>query len=144
MKIKGISVWIWALGVVVVGSSVALINIPSPTGDSERLEIIQKGLFSRGDFYEVRGQIFNPRKTPARNVRLTFQIAERSITRNNEFAYKPVTKAIAEFDYVPVGGTVDFTAGASMELDSAKKFYAITNWTFSEGEINESGNLKRR
>lgn len=144
MKIKGISVWIWALGVLVVGSSVALINIPSPTDDSERLEIIQKGLFNRGDFYEVRWQIFNPRETPARHVRLTFQIGERSITKNDKFAYKPATKAVAEFDYVPVGVTVDFAAVAFTELESGKKFYTITNWSFSEGEIKDETNLKTR
>jgi uncharacterized protein (TIGR02588 family) len=111
MKIVGISIWIWVLGFCVV-ASIGMIALPKIREITKpaALEVVKKELWSKSGRYEVRGQIFNPRKEAARNVLVSFNIWEAKMGQGDKIVKKNRGKATAEFDYVPAGATADFTA----------------------------------
>jgi hypothetical protein len=97
------------------------------------LEIVKKEIFKKGNGYEVRGVIHNPRKRPARNVSVNFKAVE--IDTMAKIAKRiPHGIATATIDYLPAGGSVDFTAVVGVSL--ADKYNLVK---FDDAVILEGG-----
>ena len=129
-KIAGVSIWIWLLGLVVC-LGVAVIAVPKVQSAMKPapLEIVKKELWKNAGTLEVRGQVFNPRRDPARNVKVAFKLFYVSYRGGtSKKVFKASTQAV--FDYIPAKGVVDFTAVTSQ---------AVTrdDWEIDEGVITE-------
>lgn len=131
MKIAGVSIWIWTAGVIVL-SGAALLALPmiSAAARPMPLEIVKDAIWASKIDAEIRGQIYNPRKTPARNVTVTYDLTVTNVETKEK---KKVESAVASIRYIPAGGSVDFTATNS---------YRIRQWDFLEkgaAAIREAG-----
>lgn len=110
MKIKGVSVWIWLMGVS-VGSAAVWIAYPKVVLSLQEasrpipLEVMKEDLWRAGKNYEVKGQICNTRKQPVRNVRVSYTINGKWKGKAQE-----VGLLVDTIKYIPSGGTVEFIA----------------------------------
>ena len=116
-KIAGVSILIWAFGLCVIAGA-ALMATPQIKEFMKPapMEIVKKELWRSAGRYEVRGQIYNPRKQPAKNVRLTFKVLESRIAPGDRFVVKEKGAAVDVFEYVPAGATVDFIAPSDVRV----------------------------
>jgi len=132
-RIAGVALWIWIIGLAVIGSAVvaALPKIqeilkPAP------LEIVKKELWKSTSRCEVRGQIYNPRKKPARNVTVSFLLRETQASGR----FPPQKDQIsAVIEYVPAEKTVDFTALSAIKI-SEYSFVEIDDGALSESSAS--------
>lgn len=117
MKIKGVSIWIWLLGMVVI-TATAVIGVPrakAALADAARpkpLEMVKEDLWRHRYDYEVRGQIYNPRNEPVRNVRISYEVWGKWKGKKGHGTIIEETGGLVEdrIKYIPANGTVDFTA----------------------------------
>lgn len=132
LKIAGVSIWIWSIGLIVcVGAGLLVVpKIMTP----QPLEIIKKELWKNGNNdYSVKGQVFNPRKAAVRNVSITFKMMETKVSANESTTKAPRGKAFVMLDYIPAGATVDFTALCDVR-PARYSFFEIEGVEFSEGD----------
>lgn len=113
-KIVGVSIWIWLFGLAVCGA-IAMFAYPRLTKPVP-LEIVKQELWRNAGSYEVRGQIFNPRKSPARNVIVKFSIFGGKLVGTDKMVRVPKGTATAVFNYIPAGSTVDLVAATGLEV----------------------------
>jgi hypothetical protein len=73
----------------------------------EDLRIVKKALWRKGDVYEVRGIIHNPRTSPAEEVKITIQFQATDISTAVDKAIDLGSKS-AVINYLPPGASVDF------------------------------------
>lgn len=135
VKIVGVSIWIWLFGVAVC-LGIGLFAYPKMKEALKPapLEIVKKELWKNGNNeYSVKGQVFNPRKDPARNVLITFKMIETKMASDESTTKAPRGKAVTKIEYIPPGSTVDFTA--LCDVRAAKYgFFEIAGVEFSEDE----------
>jgi len=136
MKIAGLSLWIWKIwGIVILATAgVSMVAVPMIRAASKPvpLEVVTDELWQTEQKAEVRGRIFNPRKTPARHVKISYELTKLNVETNAKT--KLDSAKAGEIRYVPPGGTVDYTAYSGIfqktEVDVVVKGQAL---------ISESG-----
>ena len=115
-KIAGVSLWTWMFGVVVM---TALVWITAPmvrATYAEKtkpvpLEIVKQELWKQFGSYHVSGQVFNPRKDPARNIEIRYKVWKSALVETG-IQKVEMGEVTAKINYLPAKGTVDFsTAG---------------------------------
>lgn len=122
IKIAGVSLWTWAFGATVLASA-AWLAIPKLTAAGawenkpKPLEIVKDGLWTKGGYCEVRGQIHNPRHEPVRDVGISYQLWTGQLGEDDKLIKKKLGTATAEIHYIPPGGTVDYIAHGGMGYD---------------------------
>ena len=133
-RIWGVSLWIWGIGFCLL-AVVGLLALPwiLEAAKPAPLEMVKKELWRAAGRYEVRGQIFNPRKEPARNVELSFAIWQAKLGHGDDVIRIPAGDAEARIDYLPAGKTVDFTAVSAVRVEESGVF------GFDSGPVVESG-----
>jgi len=121
LKLAGVAVWIWIIGLVVIAAA-GVIALPTirEAMKPPALEIVKKDLWRHGGHYEVTGQVFNPRRQAAKNVRLVFKIMESKLGRNDQLIEKQKGEATAMFEYLPPGATVEFIAVSDVQWQEYK------------------------
>lgn len=112
LKIAGVSIWIWILGIAVISAAV-VIAVPKIRENITPLplEVVKSDIWKNGGYYEIRGEIHNPRSQPARNVSITFDMNCQNLRETGKHRYQK-GKAQAELKYIPAGGSVDFIASS--------------------------------
>ena len=121
------------LGVIVIPKvSASYEEMQKPTS----LEVVKKELWTQGKQYQVRGQIYNPRKEPARDVRLSIEICRLSLGQNKQIIHTPKGEAVTVFDYIPAGATVEFIAISSV-VDSPYESHGMGEVVFQEGKLQQ-------
>ena len=117
-KIWGVSLWIWGIGLCLVGGVIIIVlpGIMAATKPAP-MELVKKELWKVAGHYEVRGQIYNPRKDPARNITVSFKLSASELAREDKIIRVPKGDANATLDYIPAGKTVDFTAVSDVSTD---------------------------
>lgn len=129
MKIAGVSVCIWILGVGAIIGSISLavpkkaisnkdsINVSAAQLDMP-LEVVQDALRkSDSGICEVRGKIHNPRSAAARYVTISYNLMVGDIDENNELIHTRKGTARAKIHYLPPGETLEFTAYADTRFE---------------------------
>jgi hypothetical protein len=109
MKILGLSIWTWMLGVLVLGSVPWLAPKLSAIGEPMPLEIVKDAVWTEGGKYQIRGQLHNPRKKAARGIEISYQLTIGEVMEQNS-SKKTRGTAVTAIQYVPPGATVDFIA----------------------------------
>jgi hypothetical protein len=131
-KIAGVSILIWAFGLcVITGAGLMAAPRIKEFMKPVPLEIVKKELWQNSRRYEARGQIYNPRKQPAKNVRVRFKVMESRLGAGDKIIKKQKGEAVDFFDYIPAGATVDFTA----PCDVAVREYDVVE--LDEGKLEE-------
>ena len=115
-KIAGVSLWTWIFGAVVMTALVWL-TVPKVRGAYTEmtkpvpLEIVKQELWKQFGSYHVTGQVFNPRKVPARNIEIRYKVWKTALV-GIEVKKEEMGEVTATINYLPATGTVDFsTAG---------------------------------
>ena len=118
MKIAGVALWIWVLGLVVL-SSAAWIGLPmvkpmvTEVMKPVPLEVVKDAVWSsKSGSCEVRGQIHNPRDEGARDVIIIYKLWANRIGKNDEVQRDRKGTAVERIRFIPPGATVEFTAQA--------------------------------
>lgn len=133
VKLAGVSIWIWIFGLVVfTGIFFAVYPKIKEATKPAALEIVKKELWKNGNNeYSVKGQLFNPRKDPARNVLITFKMKQTKMAADESITTSQRGKAMTKIDFIPSGSTVDFTAPCDKRAEKYS-YFEIDSVEFSE------------
>lgn len=127
MKALGVSIWIWTLGatVTVAAAVIAFPKIRDAIAEASKpipLEIVKEDLWKHGYVYEVKGEIYNPRKEAVRNVRIEYEITFSNIREpgRRSSKHEKLGTLIDSIKYIPPGGKVEFLAVGDVPTISDK------------------------
>ncbi len=122
-KIYGVSVWTWGFGLGVLAVAVWL-AIPKARSLAEahekakipKLEIVDDALWEKPGHCEVRGRVHNPTETPARGVRIRYEIHAQKL-KGETLVKEPRGWVETSIRYVPANESVDFTTSSTTRVD---------------------------